>query len=130
MSLGSVLIDVFITLLPVNKLMVFGLLLSGFAWGLQGMAGLGETNNNLLMTAILKRTKMTVGQVKAIQEVIYLIIALLGARQYVSWFTILLSLGLGYLIEIEYKIMKYEPTKVKQSFLIKGKERKLVKEGK
>lgn len=130
MTLGSVLIDVFITLLPVNKLMIFGLLLSGFAWGWQGQAGLGETNNNLLMTAILKRTKMTVGQVKAIQEVIYLIIALLGARQYVSWFTILLSLGLGYLIEIEYKIMKYDPTKVKQSFLIKGKERKLVKEGK
>ena len=121
MTLGSFLIDVFIWLLPTGKFMIVGLLLSGFAWGLQGSAGLGETNNNLLVTAILKRCKIKIGTLKAIQEVIYLILGVLGARNTVTLFTVILSLGLGYLIQIEYKIMKFDPTKVKQSFLIKRK---------
>jgi uncharacterized membrane protein YczE len=121
MTLGSFLIDVFIWLLPTNKLMIIGLLLSGFAWALQGSAGLGETNNNLLVTAILKRCKVKIGTLKAIQEVTYLIIGFIGARNTVTLFTLILSFGIGYLIQIEYKLAKFDPTKIKQSFLIKRK---------
>ena len=130
MSLGSVLIDVFIAILPLGKFMIIGLLLAPIGWMLQAKSGLGESNNNLLTTSILKRTKAKLWQVKAIQEFIYVTMGLIGARERISLFTIVLSFGLGYLIQFEYGLFKFDPTKVKQSFLIKGKERKLVKEGK
>ena len=130
MSLGSVLIDVFIAILPSSKFIIFGLLLAPIGWMLQGMAGLGESNNNLLMTAILKRTKMKIWKVKAIQEFIYVAIGLLGARERISLFTVVLSFGLGYLIQFTYKVFGFNPTEVEHKYLIKGKERNLVKEGK
>ena len=130
MSLGSVLIDVFIAILPLGKFMIIGLLLAPIGWMLQAKSGLGESNNNLLTTSILKRTKAKLWQVKAIQEFIYVTMGLIGARERISLFTIVLSFGLGYLIQFEYSLFKFDPTKVKQSYLIKGKERNLIKEGK
>ena len=130
MSLGSVLIDVFIAILPLGKFMIIGLLLAPIGWMLQAKSGLGESNNNLLTTSILKRTKAKLWQVKAIQEFIYVTMGLIGARERISLFTIVLSFGLGYLIQFEYSLFKFEPTKVEHKYLIKGKERNLVKEGK
>ena len=130
MSLGSVLIDVFIAILPLGKFMIIGLLLAPIGWMLQAKSGLGESNNNLLTTSILKRTKAKLWQVKAIQEFIYVTMGLIGARERISLFTIVLSFGLGYLIQFEYGLFKFEPTKVEHKYLIKGKERNLVKEGK
>ena len=130
MSLGSVLIDVFIAILPLGKFMIIGLLLAPIGWMLQAKSGLGESNNNLLTTSILKRTKAKLWQVKAIQEFIYVTMGLIGARERISLFTIVLSFGLGYLIQFEYGLFKFDPTKVEHKYLIKGKERNLVKEGK
>lgn len=130
MSLGSVLIDVFIAILPLGKFMIIGLLLAPIGWMLQAKSGLGESNNNLLTTSILKRTKAKLWQVKAIQEFIYVTMGLIGARERISLFTIVLSFGLGYLIQFEYGLFKFNPTKVEHKYLIKGKERNLVKEGK
>ena len=130
MSLGSVLIDVFIAILPLGKFMIIGLLLAPIGWMLQAKSGLGESNNNLLTTSILKRTKAKLWQVKAVQEFIYVTMGLIGARERTSLFTIVLSFGLGYLIQFEYGLFKFDPTKVEHKYLIKGKERNLVKEGK
>ena len=86
MSLGSILIDVFIAILPLGKFMIIGLLLAPIGWMLQAKSGLGESNNNLLTTSILKRTKAKLWQVKAIQEFIYVTMGLIGARERISLF--------------------------------------------
>ena len=120
MTYGSYMIDVFNKILPTSPFMVFGLLFIGFGWALSAQAGLGDTNNNLLMNGLLKKTGKSIGMIRGIQECSYMIIGLLGSNQ-VTLFTVILSLFLGYLLQFEYKLIKYDPTKIKHSYLIKAK---------
>ena len=120
MTYGSWMIDVFNKILPSSPFMVLGLLLIGFGWALSAQAGLGDTNNNLLMNGLLKKTGKSIGMIRGIQECSYMIIGLLGSNQ-VTLFTVILSLFLGYLLQFEYKLIKYDPTKIKHSYLIKAK---------
>ena len=120
MTYGSYMIDVFNKILPTSPFMVLGLLLIGFGWALSAQAGLGDTNNNLLMNGLLKKTGKSIGMIRGIQECSYMIIGLLGSNQ-VTLFTVILSLFLGYLLQFEYKLIKYDPTKIKHSYLIKAK---------
>lgn len=122
MTYGSWMIDVFNKILPSSPFMVLGLLLIGFGWALSAQAGLGDTNNNLLMNGLLKKTGKSIGMIRGIQECSYMIIGLLGSNQ-VTLFTVILSLFLGYLLQFEYKLIKYDPTKIKHSYLIKAKSR-------
>ena len=55
-----------------------------------GKAGYGDTGSNALMNSILKSSKMSIGKVRIIQEGIILSIGFLGARESVTWFTLLL----------------------------------------
>jgi uncharacterized membrane protein YczE len=71
------------------------------------------------MNALLKKYGLSISFMRGIQEVVFLSLGLLGAREYVTWFTIALTFGLGYLLQICYKLVKYDPTKIKHSFLIK-----------
>lgn len=120
MTYGSYMIDVFNKILPSSPFMVLGLLFIGFGWALSAQAGLGDTNNNLLMNGLLKKTGKSIGVIRGIQECSYMIIGLLGSNQ-VTLFTVILSLFLGYLLQFEYKLIKYDPTKIKHSYLIKAK---------
>ena len=120
MTYGSYMIDVFNKILPTSPFMVLGLLFIGFGWALSAQAGLGDTNNNLLMNGLLKKTGKSIGMIRGIQECSYMIIGLLGSNQ-VTLFTVILSLFLGYLLQFEYKLIKYDPTKIKHSYLIKAK---------
>ena len=120
MTYGSYMIDVFNKILPTSPFMVFGLLFIGFGWALSAQAGLGDTNNNLLMNGLLKKTGKSIGMIRGIQECSYMIIGLLGSNQ-VTLLTVILSLFLGYLLQFEYKLIKYDPTKIKHSYLIKVK---------
>ena len=120
---GSILIDVFNLILPTGTWMVFGLVIAPIGWSLMGKAGLGDTGSNILMNALLKKTKKSIKLIRGIQELVLLIVGFLGARNQVTFFTLILTLGLGYLLEFEYKILKYDPSKVKHSFLIKGKNK-------
>lgn len=117
---GSLLIDGFMLILPTNSpYLIIGLLLLPFAWALMGSAGLGDTGSNSLMNAILKNTRLNITVVRSIQEFILLTIGILGARSYVSLFTILLVFGLGPLLQIVYKWINFDPTTVEHIYLIK-----------
>ncbi len=116
---GSVMIDVFSSILPTNPLLVLGLLIIPFGWVLMGRAGFGDTGSNILMNALLKRYGFSISRMRSIQEVVFLSLGLLGAREYVTWFTIALTFGLGYLLQVCYKLVKYDPTEITHSFIIK-----------
>jgi uncharacterized membrane protein YczE len=120
-TVGSLLIDVWSLILPKSPIMILGIFLLPIAWFFSSGAGLGDTNQNLVQNAILKRTNKNIGFVRMCQEVLFMGLGLLGAREYISPLTIILSLGFGYIIQFEYKLLKYEPQKVEHSFLIKGK---------
>jgi uncharacterized membrane protein YczE len=116
---GSVMIDVFSFILPSNPLMIIGLLIIPFGWVLMGRAAYGDTGSNILMNALLKKYGLSISLMRGTQEVVFLSLGLLGAREYVTWFTIALTFGLGYLLQVCYKLVKYDPTEIKHSFLVK-----------
>lgn len=116
---GSVMIDVFSFILPSNPLMIIGLLIIPFGWVLMGRAAYGDTGSNILMNALLKKYGLSISFMRGIQEVVFLSLGLLGARQYVTWLTIALTFGLGYLLQFCYGLVKYDPTEINHSFLIK-----------
>ena len=117
---GSVMIDVFSFILPSNPLMIIGLLIIPFGWVLMGRAAYGDTGSNILMNALLKKYGLSISFMRGIQEVVFLSLGLLGARQYVTWLTIALTFGLGYLLQFCYGLVKYNPTEINHSFIIRG----------
>ena len=116
---GSLMIDVFSFILPSNPLMIIGLLIIPFGWVLMGRAAYGDTGSNILMNALLKRYGLKISYTRSIQEIVFLTLGLLGARNYVTWLTIALTFGLGYLLQFCYRLIKYDPTEINHSFLIK-----------
>jgi uncharacterized membrane protein YczE len=116
---GSVMIDVFSFILPFSPLMIIGLLIIPFGWVLMGRAAYGDTGSNILMNALLKKYGLKISYTRGIQEVVFLTLGLLGARNYVTWLTIALTFGLGYLLQFCYRLVKYDPTEINHSFLIK-----------
>ena len=117
---GSVMIDVFNFILPSNPLMIIGLLIIPFGWVLMGRAAYGDTGSNILMNALLKKYGLKISYTRGAQEIIFLSLGLLGARNYVTWFTIALTFGLGYLLQFCYGLVKYDPTEINHSFIIRG----------
>jgi uncharacterized membrane protein YczE len=116
---GSLMIDVFCAIVPANPLMALGVLIAPFGWVLMGRAGFGDTGSNILMNALLKNFGLKISITRGIQEVVFFTLGLLGARNQITWFTIVLTFGLGYLLQFCYKLVKYDPTEIKHSFLIK-----------
>ena len=84
-----------------------------------GRAGLGDTASNLLMNIVVRESGKSIGVIRAIEECIFMTIGLIAARQYVTWFTIVLSFGLGYLLQTVYKLIKYVPTEIEHQYFIK-----------
>ena len=128
-TIGSLLVDVWNPILPYHPLMIFGVFLLPIAWYMTGSLGWGDTNTNLLMSGLVKKFNKSNGFIRTVLEVVFMVIGFIGS-DLVTPLTIILSFGFGYAMQFEWKLLKYEPTKVKQSYLIKGKERNLVKEGK
>jgi uncharacterized membrane protein YczE len=118
---GSLSIDFFNSILPSHPFMVLGLLAVPFGWGLMAKAGLSESASNILMNGLIKKTGKSISFIRTIQEAILLIVGFLGARNQVTFFTLILTLFLGKLIQIVYNIMGIDPSKIEHSFLIKGK---------
>ena len=112
-------IDIFHTILPTHPLMVLGLLIIPLGWGLMGRVGLGDTASNLVMNIFARETKFNLGIVRGVEECLFMLIGLIAAREYVTWFTIVLSLGLGYLLQYGYKLINYDPTKIRHKYFIK-----------
>ena len=118
MTYGSFMIDMFNIVLPSHPLMVLGLVFAPIGWSLMGMSKFGDTNSNLLTTALMKKTGRSIGLVRTIQECIFLFIGLFSHQ--VTWFTFALSFGLGHVMNFIYKLMKYDPTAIQHSYLIGG----------
>lgn len=118
---GSLMIDVFNSFLPSGSFMIIGLLLLPIGWSLVGRSGLGDAGSNMLMNIIIRQTGKSITLIRGVEECTFMVIGLLGARSSVTWFTILLSVGLGYLLNVVYKVIGYEPEKVEHSFIIKRK---------
>lgn len=119
---GSIMIDVFMYILPKNPFMVLGIFLLPIAWAMMGSVGLGENGSNTLMNAILKHSSLNISTVRGIQEFILLVVGFLGARDTVTIFTIILVFGLGPLLQIMYKWIGFDPTVVEHKYLIKKRE--------
>ena len=112
--------------LPYHPLMVLGIFLLPLAWYLSSSVGLGDTNQNLLTNGIIKKTGKNMGMVRGCQEVLFMIIGVLGGKGCVTPLTVILSLFFGKILEFEYKLLRYNPTSVNHMFLIKGKSSSLV----
>ena len=120
-TLGSLLIDFWNPILPYHPLMVLGILVLPISWFLSSSVGLGDTNQNLLTNGIIKRTNKSLGLIRTLQESSLMIIGLVGGKGCVTPLTIVLSLFFGKIMEFEYKLLKYDPTKVTHSYLIGAK---------
>ena len=118
---GSLMIDVFNAILPSHPIMVVGLILLPLGWSFMGRAALADTGSNVLTNALVKQTGKSIGFIRNVIETSFLLIGLLGARDHITIFTFILSFGFGYLMQIVYKLVKYNPTKIKHSFIIKRK---------
>jgi uncharacterized membrane protein YczE len=116
---GSLMIDVFLAILPESPFMLSGLMLLPIAWAIMGSVGLGENGGNTLMNAILKHTNLNITVVRGVQEFILLLIGFIGARNMVTIFTVVLVFGLGPLLEVVYKWLGFDPTTVEHKYLIK-----------
>jgi uncharacterized membrane protein YczE len=116
---GSYALDFFRLLLPTHIGLIIGLLILPVGWALMGKAGLGDTGSNIVMNALMKQTGKSVGFIRTIEECIFMTIGFIGARQHMTWFTVVLSFGLGYLLQFVYKLIKYDPTEIHHQFIIK-----------
>ena len=127
-TIGSLLIDLWNPILPYHPLMVLGIFLLPLAWYLSSSVGLGDTNQNLLTNGIIKKTGKNMGMVRGCQEVLFMIIGVLGGKGCVTPLTVILSLFFGKLMSVEYKLLGYRPEEVQHKFIIKGKCRNEVTE--
>ena len=114
-------IDFFHKILLTHPILVLGGLIIPFGWALMGKAGLGDTGSNILMNALLKQYKKSIGLIRGIEEIIFLCIGLIGASNQVSLFTLFLTFCMGYILQFVYKLIKYNPVEVEHKFIIKGR---------
>lgn len=115
---GALMINLFHSILPCTKILGFGGFLLPIGWCLMGKAGMGDTGTNILTRALMKSTGKHLSLIRIFIDGIFLIIAYIGAPQYVTWFTLLITFGCGPLLQLAYKLMGYEPIKIKHKFLI------------
>ena len=127
--IGSLLIDFWCPLLPSHPLLAFvGIILLPLGWVFTESCGWGASNQNLLTLGLINKTGKSLTFIRTIQEVTLMTIGFMGARQYITPFTILLALFFGKLMSVEYKLLGYKPEEVQHKFIIKGKHRKEVAE--
>jgi len=118
---GSIMIDVFRFILPQYNWLCIGLVLLPIGWILIGRVGWGDTGSNILMNALIKTTGKSVGFIRTIEECLFIVIGFMGARNYVTIFSLLITLLIGPISQFIYKIFNYDPTKIRQKYLIKMK---------
>jgi uncharacterized membrane protein YczE len=118
---GSIMIDVFRMILPQHAILCIGLLTLPVSWVIIGRVGWGDTGGNILMNALLKSTGKSVRLIRTIEELVFISIGFMGARNYVTIFSIIITLLIGPIAQFIYKLFKYDPTTIKQKYLIKMK---------
>lgn len=114
---GAVMISLFHEILPhVGWIFWFGLLIP-IGWSIMEKGRLGATGSNVLMIAIMKQTGLKITTVRVFEEGAQLLIALLGAREYVTWVTVVLVFAVPVLLRLIYKITNHKPTQVEHDYI-------------
>lgn len=122
-SYMSILIDIFITLLPHHWALVILGPLTMFGWSLSGIAEMGESSTNMLTTVLVEDTGKSVALMRTLIEGCYYLTALLTAREHLSILTLVLVIVTGKITSFFYDMFKYDPTKANHSYLIKLKNK-------
>lgn len=118
-SYMSILIDIFMGVLPHHYLMVVLGPLTMLGWAVTAIGELGESSTNMLTTVIVEQTGKSVTFGRTVVEAGYYIVAILTAWQHLSILTLVLLVVTGKLTDMFYKLFKYDPTKANHSYLIK-----------
>ena len=122
--LGGYFIDLILLFLPtpvhsIFKLMylVLGSITLIVGFYIQGKAKLGKTSSNLLTSCIRKKYNLSITTMKLIQETTFTLIGMLGAFNQFGIATIILAIFFGKLMDFIYKLLNYDPTKVKHTYI-------------
>ena len=86
-----------------------------------GKAGLGETGSNIFTTTIMKMTGWNVIITRFLLEMSLLGIGFIAAREYVTIYSLLLSILAGPVLHVIYHAFKFKPTKTEHKYIIKLK---------
>jgi uncharacterized membrane protein YczE len=116
---GAVMINVFHKLLPHTALGVIGALIIPIGWSLLEKAQYGATGSNILMKSLMHKTGKSLFFIRTIIETVYLTLAWIFARQYVSIFSIVLVFTFPVIMTFIYRLIHYKPTSIKHDFIIK-----------
>lgn len=115
--LGSVLISTFLEILPQHPAMFIGIFIVPFAWALMGSVGWGDTGSNILMRALMKNTGKDIITIRTIEEVFFLTIGFLGARNLVTVFSVIITITTPLILKVIYSAIHYKPAEVEHHFI-------------
>ena len=118
---GSLLIGQLHEILPHHPIMVWCAFLIPIGYSITGKAGLGETGSNIFTTTIMKMTGWNVIITRFLLEMSLLGIGFIAAREYVTIYSLLLSILAGPIIHVIYHAFKFKPTKTEHKYIIKLK---------
>ena len=96
---------------------MIGLVLLPLGYALVGSCGLGECGSCMFQTSLQKQFNKSTRFIRNCMELVFLTISLLGARSSITWFSIVLSLTFGTVMNTVYKLIHYEPTKIVQNYI-------------
>jgi uncharacterized membrane protein YczE len=118
---GSLLIGQLHGILPHHPNMVWCVFLIPVGYSIMGKACLGETGSNIFTTTIMKMTGWNVIITRFLVEMSLLGIGFIAAREYVTIYSLLITLLAGPVIHVIYHVFKFKPTKTEHKYLIKLK---------
>lgn len=118
----SILIDMFKVILPTHPLMIIFGICTMLGWAITDSQNLGCGATNILTTTLVKQTGKSVSFIRTIIEVCYYIVAILFAREYLSLVTLILVFATGKILEVFYKLFKYDAANAEHVYLIKIKK--------
>ena len=122
--LNGYLVDMFLLLVPTISLSLiylpFGAIIMGTGFYFMTVSGMGNSSSNGLMNVFQKLTGKSVGLIRTIEDVSFMILGfLLGGTVNIG--TLILTFGFGYLLNFIYRLFKFDPTKVQHQYLGGGK---------
>ena len=115
--LGSILISVFLNILPENSFLFLGIFVTPIAWAMMGSVGWGDTGSNILMRALMKNTGKDILTIRALEEAFFLFIGFLGAREYVTIYSVLITIVTPIILKVLYGIIHYKPAEIEHQFI-------------
>jgi uncharacterized membrane protein YczE len=115
---GSLLIGQLHGILPHHPNMVWCVFLIPVGYSIMGKAGLGETGSNIFTTTIMKMTGWNVMITRFLLELSLLGIGFIAAREYVTIYSLLITILAGPVIHVIYHMFKFKPTKTEHKYLI------------